>query len=378
MIKKFINKYFDRATSNSAKQYYDFSPFTGDRVKTEEGYLEVNVVATAVGVQKYDGEEVGFKPGTDIGLHRTADTVFHQDTIDSFKGKPVTIGHDGEMLNADTHKVFSFGNVMGDAFKIDNTRLGVRLLITDADTVRRIEDNELIGVSLGYTCEHIDKAGSLGDEKFLITTDGPMFINHVTLLPSSMPPRVEQARILDKQPEGPKKMDAKEIARLTAIMMDALKKDAGISDADNENIRKIVDQALKENEEAKKKTDAEIAEEEAKKKADTKDEGDDPEKKKTDAAKLDARINDAANLRAQVLLLCDAGTTSKTNTELLKAKLDKDYVNNDQAIGYLKAASKFDTDGRQAAATAFKGTKSGSNRIYSLDAIRNLKGKVNG
>ena len=51
-----------------------------------------------------------------------------------------------------------------------------------------------------------------------LVTDGPMLINHVTLLPASMPPRVKQARILDK---GKSVMDEDEIKRMISKELDS-------------------------------------------------------------------------------------------------------------------------------------------------------------
>ena len=348
-------------------QFYDFAPFSGDREKTQEGYLAVNVVATSVGIQEYDSADFGLETGTTMGLFRTPETVFHKDTIKSFSGRPVTIGHDGEMIDVDSHKNFSQGNAMGDAFPIDKKKLGIRILVTDADTVRRIEDGELTGVSLGYSCNQEIKQGEFDGKRYDAITDGPMLINHVTLLPKSMPPRVKEARILDSDTKKDIVMNEEMKAEIAAMIAEAL---AG-SKADM--VEEKTD-AEKE-EEAKAKADAEEKEKadtEAKEKADA---DDDEEKAKTDAAKMDAAINVASSKRAQVLSLCDSPMSTKTNEAMLKDKLGDDYVGVDQAIGYLQAMNKLDAANRNGAASAFRDSSGEPAKVFDISSIKKMESK---
>lgn len=356
MSKKFINR-----------RFFDFAPFTGDRVITPEGYLEVNVVATAVGVQEYDASELGGSPGEIIGLHRTAETVFDPATIDSFNGKPVTIGHDGEMISSDTHKIFSVGNVMTEAKAINDKEIGVRILITDPDAVRRANDNELVGVSLGYTCNQVEGTGAVDGKEFALVTDGPMLINHVTLLPSSMPPRVESARILDTSKKD-SIMDPEEMKKIADALAPMIK--TQVADAVADAMKAKADA----NADAEDKVDAEVdVEDKADVDVDVEDEP------KADAAtvtltdaQLTERVSVIADQRAQVLALCDAVGSGKSNEAILKDKLGSDYVNVDQAIGFLTASNKLDADGRARAVEGISDAKTGGNFVVSLDALSKL------
>lgn len=354
-------------------QFYDFAPFSGDREKTEEGYLAVNVVATSVGIQDYDSADFGLEAGTTMGLFRTPETVFHDETIKSFSGRPVTIGHDGEMIDVDSHKNFSQGNAMGDAFPIDKNKLGIRILVTDPDTVRRIEDGELTGVSLGYSCNQEIKRGDFEGKRFDAITEGPMIINHVTLLPKSMPPRVKEARILDS--DNIKKdivMNEDEIkALIAAAIAEAFeKRDADKADQAEEEAKKDASDPDEEKNDTKDTGDED--------KADTKDEDDKADaghkEDKADAAKMDSRVNAAAAKRAVVMVLCDSVTSGKTNQAMLKDKLGADYESEDQAIGYLQAMNKLDSANRGDARKAFQDSSSGSAKVYDLNTIKKMEG----
>ena len=62
--------------------------------------------------------------------------------------------------------------------------------------------------------------------------------------------------------------------------------------------------------------------------------------------------------------------------ELLKDTLGDDYVNDDQAIGYLSASAKLDTVGRDAARSALSnsGNQSGGRgKIIDLNTIFHMK-----
>lgn len=358
---------------SNLQRFQDFAPFSGERVKTEEGYLEVNVVATSVGVQTYDGADLGLEEGESFGLYRSAKTVFAPETIKSFTGRPVTIGHDGEMINVDTHKMFSVGNAMNDAFPIDDKKLGIRILVTDPDTVRRIEDGDLTGVSLGYACGEILEQGTFEGVKYDAMTDGPMLINHVTLLPKSMPPRVKEARILDSDNSKGNvampmtKEDKAEVAKMIA---DALSKQKSDADEEAKKADAAAEEQAKADAEAKELEDAKAKEEADK--ADAEVEKEDEKKDKADAAKMDA----AVSKRAQILALCDSPMATESNEDLLKAKLGDNFVNVDQAIGFLQASIKLDSKNRLDAQGAFGNSNSGGAEVFSLDAIKNMKGQI--
>ena len=67
------------------------------RRKTPDGFLHVMGKVTRVGVNMYDSAAVGIplQPPQRIGIFRSADSIFHSDTLKDVIGKPLTLDHPG-------------------------------------------------------------------------------------------------------------------------------------------------------------------------------------------------------------------------------------------------------------------------------------------
>jgi len=128
--------------------------------KTPEGYLVCQDVAiTRVGELQYlPGEMPTIARGNNdiIIVERTEDDVFHEDTIRSFEGKPITIHHPKEFVGPHNYRELSVGS-------LNNVRRGTGdmlgklvtdFLITDATAIGKVERRELREVSCGYEAEY--------------------------------------------------------------------------------------------------------------------------------------------------------------------------------------------------------------------------------
>jgi hypothetical protein len=128
--------------------------------KTPEGYLVCQDVAiTRVGELQYlPGELPSIARGENdiIIVERTEDDVFHEDTIRSFEGKPITIHHPKEFVGPHNYRELSVGS-------LNNVRRGTGdmlgklvtdFLITDATAIGKVERRELREVSCGYEAEY--------------------------------------------------------------------------------------------------------------------------------------------------------------------------------------------------------------------------------
>lgn len=128
--------------------------------KTPEGYLVCQDVAiTRVGELQYlPGEMPTIARGNNdiIIVERTEDDVFHEDTIRSFEGKPITIHHPKEFVGPHNYRELSVGS-------LNNVRRGTGdmlgklvtdFLITDAVAIDKVERRELREVSCGYEAEY--------------------------------------------------------------------------------------------------------------------------------------------------------------------------------------------------------------------------------
>ncbi len=79
------------------------------RILTPEGYLKATAAITKVGVQMYPASQFGGEGDEPVGLLRTRETVFHSETIESVKLKPIVLFHE-EDVNAENHSDSSTGN----------------------------------------------------------------------------------------------------------------------------------------------------------------------------------------------------------------------------------------------------------------------------
>ena len=127
--------------------------------RTPDGFLLcLNVPIARTGALQYTPAEMPHippGPGQFVTVERPEGVVFSAETLASFNGKPVVIGHpstDSGLLTPSTARMAAIGNMQnirrgagGDADK-----LLADLLITDAIAISLIESGQLREVSCGY------------------------------------------------------------------------------------------------------------------------------------------------------------------------------------------------------------------------------------
>jgi hypothetical protein len=109
----------------------------GKRSTTPEGFLRVPIVIARSGIQLYTAEEVGDEsrpPGEVVRVWRPPDEVFSPDAISSFRGKPITNDHPGELIDA-----ASIGDIESgwSGWTCDDVRRDGDLLIGTAVVARK-------------------------------------------------------------------------------------------------------------------------------------------------------------------------------------------------------------------------------------------------
>lgn len=110
--------------------------------RTGEGYLEGRIRATGAGVYTYL---------TEFGKVRRLRTVEEVGKPESFRtlnGQPVTLRHPDGLVDPENAKRLSVGHCMNDA-EFDGLNLWITIRVTDADTIRAIEEGEYQAVSCG-------------------------------------------------------------------------------------------------------------------------------------------------------------------------------------------------------------------------------------
>lgn len=127
--------------------------------RTDEGFLVGKAVFTRTGIFKYQRAD-----GSVYNELRTAEEVFNQDSINSFKLKPITNNHPTVKVNADNAKELQVGHI-GEDLKRDGNNLVGSIMITDSATIKDIENGKR-ELSLGYTTELVKEDGNLFGESY--------------------------------------------------------------------------------------------------------------------------------------------------------------------------------------------------------------------
>ena len=146
-------------TRTSDKSTFYAEQIGPKRSLTPEGFLLCHDVRIArTGVQEYGTNEV---PVEDDGsgrvmVDRQADDVFRPETLSSFEGKPVTIGHPDEFVSPDNFGALACGVTLnvrrGDGADVDY--MVADLLITTKDAIATIQQFGIREVSCGYEADY--------------------------------------------------------------------------------------------------------------------------------------------------------------------------------------------------------------------------------
>lgn len=231
------------------------------RSLTPEGFLLCEDVPVArTGEMEYVQGEVPVEAGLDglIRISREPGEVFRPETLASCVGKPVTVDHPDEFVNPTNFAQLAKGSMM-------NVRQGAGeqsdliicdLLITAADAIKAVQDDEIEEVSLGYEADYEQVSPGRGVQRNIV-------VNHVAIVPRGRcGPR---CAIGDKEPEM-KTKDSKPTRR--PAWLDRLVKSMKAKDEAG------VEEALKEGQEAM-------------------DEESEEEREKREAAERDGKTGDA-------------------------------------------------------------------------------------
>jgi hypothetical protein len=151
-------------------RYYTTNQISEKISETPEGFLLCEEVPiTRTGYLEYSSNETPIK-ATDgsaiILVSREEEEVFSDETIASFEGKPVTIGHPSEFVSPENWKELTVGitqNVRrGQGLSSD--KLIADLLITDISAIPLVKSGELREVSCGYEADYVQVGDARGQQ----------------------------------------------------------------------------------------------------------------------------------------------------------------------------------------------------------------------
>lgn len=163
---------------------YDLSyPISPNKALTKEGFLVCrNAVIASICTREYLHDELDqVKPNADgkVFLIRPSDVLFSDDTINSFEGKPVTLGHpDVPNVTGENWKQFAVGTVSHVRQGTESTAgcLVADIIIFDPKAIEEVVNGKATELSCGFDSNVIDQGGGIGVETNFIG-------NHVALVP---------------------------------------------------------------------------------------------------------------------------------------------------------------------------------------------------
>ena len=155
---------------------YDFSPITKAEI-TDEGYLKVWSRTARTGVQVYHRAD-----GRTVREYRPPEEVSNPDSLATFGMKAVTWGHPPVLLDAENTKQYQIGH-NGSQVRFSDGFVEVAHIITDADSIKKIQRGDAVEVSPGYRVDADDTPGTTPEGEAYDVVQRNIRVNHVAVVP---------------------------------------------------------------------------------------------------------------------------------------------------------------------------------------------------
>lgn len=150
---------------------------------TNEGYLIDHPILTTCGIFEYTN--------ADGSIHRELrlpEHVFAENSLASYKGKPIIITHDAGVVNKYNVEEEQIGTIMSNGYR-DGDNVKAEIIIHNTDAMKQCGLKEL---SLGYNLDLLEEPGTFNGEPYdAIQTN--IVINHLALVGTAR--AGEQARL---------------------------------------------------------------------------------------------------------------------------------------------------------------------------------------
>lgn len=139
-----------------------------------DGYLEDTPVVGRVGIQVYRNPDGSLRREL-----RPPEEVFNADSLASFKGKPVTIGHPGA-VNAKNARKHMVGTIL-DAGREDGELVKAPIIVYDESAIKSAETGKRRQLSLGYRLDLDETPGEWNGQPY-DAVQRNIRINHLALV----------------------------------------------------------------------------------------------------------------------------------------------------------------------------------------------------
>lgn len=149
--------------------------------KTADGYLVGTVKCARTGIQVYTRKELGLQGDGVVNVYRPPEVVFSKDSLATFAGKPVTLGHPSVPVTADNWKDLAVGAI-GEDIARDGETVRVPIALMDAAAIGLVEQG-LREISMGYSTPVTMEDGVTPDGiPYQAKQTGPIRINHLAIV----------------------------------------------------------------------------------------------------------------------------------------------------------------------------------------------------
>ena len=165
---------------------------------TEEGYLVDRPILTSTGIFEYTNPD-----GTIRRELRLPEEVFKEESLKSYKGKPIIITHDAGLITKDNVHENAVGTILSEGYRSGND-VRAEIIIHDTDEMKSAGLKEL---SLGYNMD-LDETPGEWDGQPYDAVQRNIVINHLALVLEAR--AGDQARLnidgRDRKTKGAKSM----------------------------------------------------------------------------------------------------------------------------------------------------------------------------
>ena len=221
--------------SSGASRYYTVAKLGPKRSLTPEGYLLcLDVPVARTGEMLYaegeitdaDGNMIHGGQDGIIRVTRGPEDLFRPETIASFEGKPITLGHPDEFVTPENYKKYAVGTMSNvrRGTGIDDEFMLADLLIKDQEAIDAIQKDGIEEVSNGYEADYEQQQPGRAAQRNILG-------NHNALVPQGrcgprcaigdeVMPKVKKTSFKDRILAAFKAGDAKEVEKLASEVED--------------------------------------------------------------------------------------------------------------------------------------------------------------
>lgn len=153
----------------------DFAPITRTET-TEEGYLRVWCRAARTGTQVYRRAD-----GSQVREYRPPEEVGKPESLASFGMRPVTLEHPPVLLDSTNTAEYQKGYT-GSQVRFSDGFVEVALVVTDKDTIERINRGDAQEVSAGYRVDYDPTPGATPEGENYDGVQRNIRVNHVAVV----------------------------------------------------------------------------------------------------------------------------------------------------------------------------------------------------